>query len=252
MSDPTKRFSTRVENYVKYRPHYPPAVIELLQQRCELTASSVVADIGSGTGILSALLLRSGCQVLGIEPNDAMRAAAEQLLAHEPGFVSIAAAAEQTTLDDQSIDLITAGQAFHWFDVQRTRDEWRRILRPGGWVALIWNQRHTRTAFLEDYEELLKRHSSDYARVNHKDSADEQLLRTFFAPQEMHTAAFANVQQLDLPGLEGRLFSSSYMPEPHDPRAEHVREDLRALVEAHQRDGTVALEYDTMVYYGQL
>ena len=141
MSDSTRRFSSRVDNYVKYRPSYPPEVVELLAAECGLTPGALVADIGAGTGLLAELFLQNGYRVLGVEPNREMRQAGERLLGDYPHFTSIDGTAEVTTLADKSVDIITAGQAFHWFDREKARAEFARILRPGGWVALVWNER---------------------------------------------------------------------------------------------------------------
>jgi ubiquinone/menaquinone biosynthesis C-methylase UbiE len=132
MIDSTKRFSSRVENYIKYRPGYPPAMLDLLKEKCGLTGGSMVADIGSGTGILTELFLRNGNQVIGVEPNREMREAAERLLGKDPKFTSVSGTAESTTLKDQSVDFIAASQAFHWFDREQARREFLRVLKPGG------------------------------------------------------------------------------------------------------------------------
>jgi SAM-dependent methyltransferase len=137
--DPTKRFSNRVENYLKYRPRYPPGIIPLLQSECGLTADWVIADLGSGTGFLTELFLEHGNPVFGVEPNAEMRVAGEQVLTNYPRFSSMNAVAEATGLPDHSIDLVVAGQAFHWFDRAAARPEFVRILKPGGWLVLAWN-----------------------------------------------------------------------------------------------------------------
>ncbi|HEU5014136.1 MAG TPA: class I SAM-dependent methyltransferase, partial [Roseiflexaceae bacterium] len=210
--DSTQRFSSRVENYVKYRPSYPQEIIAALQQACGLTSDSIVADVGSGTGIFAELLLRNGNTVYGIEPNQAMRAAGEQLLQHFPRFHSVNGTAEATTLPAQSVDFITAGQAFHWFDPDRARREFARILRPGGWVALIWNERRSdSTPFLRDYEQLLRTYGTDYEASKHT-NFDAELIRAFFAPNPMFMQTFENQQRFDYDGLRGRLLSSSYTP----------------------------------------
>ena len=164
--DPTQRFSSRVENYVRFRPGYPPAVLDVLRAECALTRDSVVADVGSGTGIFSEFLLGAGCTVLGVEPNDEMRRAAEGTLARQTRFRSVPGTAEATTLPERSVDLVTAAQAFHWFDRARTRAEFRRILKPRGWTALVWNDRQLdSTPFLRGYEALLQRFGTDYLAV---------------------------------------------------------------------------------------
>lgn len=252
MVDPTQRFSSRVENYIKYRPGYPPAVLDLLERECGIGRGSVVADLGSGTGIFAAQLLDRGCTVLAVEPNLEMREAAERLLEKKPQFKSIAASAEATTIPNQCVDAITVAQAFHWFDRDRARAEFERILKPRGWIALIWNSRRVDTSpFLQAYERLLLTHGTDYAAVNHREISDEAIAE-FFTPATVAKATFFNVQRFDYDGLEGRLLSSSYTPEEGDPRRAELRQALRAIFDAHQLDGVVDFEYDTEVYYGQL
>ena len=251
MTDTVARFSNRADNYAKYRPDYPPGVRDILKTECGLTATSIVADVGSGTGILSELLLRNGNQVFGVEPNAAMREAAERLLKEFPNFVSIDATAEATTLAASSIDLVTAAQAFHWFERERARAEFARILRPGGWVALIWNERRLdSTAFLLDYERLLLRFGTDYEKVRHENVAGE--IGQFFAPANFEMKSLDNVQHFDLESLKGRTRSASYTPEPGDPNFGPLFAKLEELFRTHQRDGIVDFEYDTRVYYGRL
>ena len=252
MTDSTRRFASRVDNYVKYRPSYPPEVVGLLSDACGLTSGSLVADIGAGTGLLAELFLKDGYRVLGIEPNREMREAGARLLADYPHYTAIDGTAEATTLDDNSVDLITAGQAFHWFDREKARAEFARILRPGGWVALIWNERRVdSTPFLAAYERLLRTYSSEYTTLNHR-QIDQSTIAAFFAPGTYALHAFANTQIFDFEGVKGRLLSSSYTPEPDQPTYQPMLDELAALVHANQVDGKVAFEYDTNVYYGQI
>ncbi len=252
MLAPTQRFSNRVENYVKYRPGYPLAILDLLAAKCGLTAAATVADVGSGTGILTRMLLGAASRVYGVEPNHEMRAAGERLLAGHPNFTSVAGAAEATTLPAGSIQIITAGQAFHWFDRLPARREFQRILQPGGWVVLLWNDRNTTDRpFFRAYEELLLTYGTDYAQVNHK-NVDEKLLGEFFGPAGYGEASYPNDQTFDLMGLTGRLLSSSYAPETGDPRHAPMLAALQTLFAAYQTNGTVTFDYDTTVYYGQL
>jgi SAM-dependent methyltransferase len=252
MSDSTRRFSSRVAQYVQHRPGYPPELIELLAAECGLTADSLVADIGSGTGLLAQPLLAHGCRVFGVEPNREMRMAGEQLLADFARFTSVDGTAEATTLPAQSVDLITAGQAFHWFDRARAHSEFARILRPSGWVVLVWNDRRTTsTPFLVAYEQLLERYATDYAQVNHK-RIDEATIGSFFAPGSWSRRVFENRQLFDFVGLEGRLLSSSYTPEPGQPGHQPMIAALRAAFDAHQEAARIAFEYDTTVYYGRV
>jgi SAM-dependent methyltransferase len=250
-ASPESRFSDRVENYIRYRPGYPREVVALLRSEAALTAQSVVADVGSGTGISAELLLSEGCTVFGVEPNRDMREAAERLLAAHSGFRSVDGRAQATTLADASVDLVVAAQAFHWFDTEKTRAEFCRILRPGGCVALIWNERLTDTTpFLRGYEELLLRHSTDYASVRHENIDAAALARFFGGPFTTH--AFPNFQEFDFAGLAGRLLSSSYAPAPGHPRHEPMMEELRALFDACARDGKVRFDYRTSVHLGRL
>ena len=252
LADPKQRFSTRVENYIKYRPGYPAGVIDLLRDECGLDENSVVADIGSGTGILSSSLLKLGSHVFGVEPNKEMREAGERLLAEYPNFTSVAASAEDTTLQDNSIDIITASQAFHWFDRAKAKEEFLRILKPGGWVALIWNDRQTTTTpFQIEYERMLQTYATDYKVVNHKE-LDEETIGSFFLPGRFILKAFENRQLFDFQSLKGRLLSSSYSPEEGHPNHEITLQILRQLFDKYNVEGKVAFEYETMVYYGRL
>ena len=250
MSDPTNRFSTKVENYVKYRPSYPPAVIALLASECGLTPDSIIADVGSGTGIFSELLLRNGNTVYGVEPNRGMRAAATRLLQNHVSFHSIDGQAEATGLSESSVDLITAGQAFHWFDQGPTRREFVRILRPAGWVALLWNERLLdSTPFLRAYEELFLKYGTDYEQVRHENVYAD--IASFFAGR-FSLQTFSNGQIMDWEGLKGRTLSSSYVPEPNHSNYDAMLTELTQLFERNQRDGKVVIEYDTKLYYGRL
>ncbi len=250
--DPTERFSNRVENYINFRPGYPQEVAGLLESECGLTRSSVIADVGSGTGILSEMFLKIGCSVFGVEPNAEMRRAGERLLAGYSGFTSVAATAEASTLADKSVDFVTAGQAFHWFKHNQSRDEFARILKPGGWVVLIWNSRRdASTPFLAAYEDLLKRYGTDYEMLRHRNIGHEEL-RAFFAPNSFTERTFENSQQFDFEGLTGRLLSSSYAPASGHPNHEPMVRALHEIFDRHQEGGKVCFEYDTEVYYGRL
>lgn len=247
----TTRFADRVENYIKYRPHYPEVLLELLQQELGLQAYHSIADIGSGTGILSALLLRNGNTVYGVEPNKEMRQAGEQLLQHEVNFISIDGTAEHTMLAEHSIDVITAGQAFHWFNRSAAKKEFLRVLVPQGKVVIVWNSRRTATTpFLRAYEQLLLDFSTDYKEINHQ-NLDDATMRDFFAPALCKKAVFDNVQCFDFEGLLGRLLSSSYAPLEGHPQHAPMVEGLRALFHRYAVDGVVEFGYDTVVYYGE-
>jgi ubiquinone/menaquinone biosynthesis C-methylase UbiE len=251
MTDSVTRFSSRVENYAKYRPTYPTALIDILNSECGLTPDSVIADVGSGTGILSKLFLENGNTVFGIEPNFAMRNYAERKLWRFNNFLSVEATAEATTLHSGSIDLVTAAQAFHWFDQPRARAEFARITNPGGCVVLIWNERRVDSSpFLRDYENLLLRYGTDYSRVRHENVDSE--IADFYSPEAVTLKSIENIQHFDFESLKGRTRSASYTPEPGDANFESLFSDLEKIFKTHEKDGMVTVEYDTRVYYGRL
>lgn len=250
--DPTQRFSTRVEDYVRFRPEYPSAVLETLEGECGLNSASRVADIGSGTGILSRLFLEHGNPVWAVEPNREMRESADRQLGRFTNFRSIDGRAEATTLSDHSVNFVTVGQAFHWFDRTAARAEFIRIVASDGWVMLVWNERDTTsTPFSRAYEKLLQRFGTDYRTVDHR-RIDETVLEGFFGPRGLASQTFPNRQTLDREGLRGRLLSSSYTPEPDQPNYESMLQDLDTLFDRYAFDDRVVLEYVTQMYFGHL
>lgn len=248
---PTARFSDRVENYVRYRPGYPAEVVNLLQDECGLQPDHIVADVASGTGIFTRLLLENGNRVFAIEPNAEMRDMGAHLLASYGRLTSVAGSAEATTLAPDSVDFVTAAQAAHWFDLPSTRAEFSRILKPGGWCGLIWNERSTAsTPFLRDYEELLLRYGTDYKEVRHERTT--AIISEFFAPVKCNERVFDSRQDFDYGGLAGRLLSSSYAPLAGHPNHAPMMHELERIFRAHAKDGRVAFEYNTRVYFGRL
>lgn len=252
MHNPTTRFTNRVDNYVKYRPGYPPETLHVLAQECGLVAADPVADVGSGTGIFSRVLLDNGNRVFGVEPNAAMRGAAEQQLASYERFVSVDGTAEGTTLPGGSVPLITVAQALHWFDPARTRREFARLLQPGGSVAVFWNERHLdATPFLRDYEALLQTFGTDYAEVRHS-NLDVARVRAFFGSDAVKLTVLQNRQVFDFDALKGRLLSSSYAPDENHPDHAPMLARLADIFDQHQMNGSIAFDYDLNVYTGQL
>jgi SAM-dependent methyltransferase len=248
---PTARFSDRVDNYVRYRPGYSAEVVELLRSECGLRASHSVADIASGTGLFTRLLLDNGNPVFAVEPNAEMREMGNRELVGYKRLVSVAGTAEDTTLASGSVDFVTAAQAAHWFDLRRARAEFVRILKAGGWCVLIWNERRAdATPFLRDYERLLLTYGTDYKEVRHERTT--AVIHQFFAPLPCEERVFDLRQRFDYEGTAGRLLSSSYAPlEGHPDYAPMMRE-VERIFRAHAQDGTVEFEYNTRVYYGHL
>lgn len=248
----SQRFSNRVDDYVKARPAYPDWVWQVLAQYAGLTEHSVVADVGAGTGLLSRLFLAHGHKVYAVEPNQAMREAANKALGQMTGYVSVAASAEETTLPAASVDFVVVGQAFHWFDAQRAQFEFARILRPGGQVVLVYNERnHTGSAFQAEYEALLQQFGTDYQAVPHH-GIGEAARETFFAPAQSQTLMLDNPQPMDWPMLQARLLSSSYAPAAGSPRYALMLTSLKQVFERHQLDGQINFLYQTKVTFGQL
>lgn len=250
-SNATSRFSDRVENYVRYRPGYPAEALRCLRNDCGLEPEHAIADIASGTGIWSRMLLENGNRVFGIEPNAEMRQAGERLLADFRQFTSVSGTAEVTTLPNASADFVTAAQAAHWFDRAKTRREFVRILRPGGWLVLLWNERVVDgTPFLREYEELLLKFGTDYKDVRHERTTEA--VNEFFDPAPYQERVFAMRQEFDYAGLEGRLLSSSYAPGPEHPQHRPMLSELRRVFDKHAVGGRVGVDYKTRVYFGQL
>jgi len=245
--DNTKRFSSKVDNYVKYRPGYPIEIIDFLQDAYQLSTDKIIADIGSGTGISSQLFLDKNYRVIGIEPNKEMREKSVELLGGYENFSVIDAAAENTGLDVHSIDVIIAGQAFHWFDKTACKKEFERILKPKGLIALIWNERLAKSEFEQEYNELIVKHSIDYVKVDHR-KIDEKTVRDFFHPNPVELKVFPNRQIFDFEGFKGRLFSSSYIPDEDDPRSIRMVADLKVLFDKYQSNNTLTFRYATKVY----
>jgi SAM-dependent methyltransferase len=248
---PTERFSDRVVDYVRYRPRYPAEVLDVLNDAVGLADSWVIADVGSGTGFSAEPFLAGGHVVHAVEPNAAMRAAADALFGAYPNFRSIAGTAEATTLPDDSVDLVIAGQAFHWFDVAASRREFMRILRGERWAALLWNTRQTdSTPFLRVYDELLRDFGTDYGEVRHDRRDPGDLARFFGGPYERRV--LRNEQIFDADSLAGRLRSSSYVPAAGQPGYDAMMQRLRAIFDQHGTGGTVSMPYDLEVFTGQL
>ncbi len=249
--NPTARFGSRVENYRHFRPGYPEGIIDILAEQIGFTRNWVVADIGSGTGLLTEIFLKYGNKVYGVEPNEQMRRAGEETLHAYTAFHSIDGTAEATTLPGASMDLIVAGQAFHWFEPEATAAEWRRISRGHGWVALIWNDRVVEASgFMREYEALLQREARDYRKIVHRDF-EAHLPKSFFHGS-IQAFALENKQQLDEEGLTGRIFSSSYMPQAGDAAYDAVRMEIGKLFHAHEQNGMVEMIYQTRLFLGRL
>jgi SAM-dependent methyltransferase len=248
-ADPTKRFSKTVENYLAYRPGYPPQIIDFLKEKFDFAAGHVVADVGSGTGKLTSLFLENGNPVFTIEPNPDMRLAAEQLFRDHSNFHSINGTAEETNLSDKFVDFIVAAQAFHWFHPQKAKAEFQRILTENGKILLIWNNRiDEESAFMKAYDDFLKRWATDYEATNLR-KVDHDILSDFFAPKNYFRKDFYHYQQFDLEGLIGRYLSCSYAFDAQHPEHEAAISVLKRIFERFQENGFVKMWYRAEVYF---
>ena len=249
--DPTQRFSARADVYAQARPGYPTEVLDILRMHHGLREGAAVADLGAGTGIFTRLLLESGATVHAVEPNDDMRAEAERTLGGEPRFASVAGRAEATTLEDASVDLVTAAQAFHWFDLEPTRREIARILRPEGHAAFVWNDRDLGgTPFLCEYEDVLRQHCPGYLELQGKSDATEKL-DAVFGPGGWSRHTAPNAQQLDRVGLVRRVMSASYAPPPETTERQALVAALEEAFDRHAENAIVTLSYTTVVIGGR-
>lgn len=252
LADAKQRFSNRVADYVRYRPGYPLAMYDLLARECGLHPEHLIADVGSGTGLLAKLFLDRGNCVFGVEPNAEMRSGGEECLRRYPKFTSVDGSAEATTLRDASVDFVTAGQAFHWFDPKAAHREFRRVLRPSGFAVAAWNDRRiSETRFGREYEDLLVRFSTDYSRVR-ETYPEAAAMRDFFGERNFHSAELPNFQEFDFEGLAGRLRSSSYAPKEGHANYEPMMNELKQIFDENQVDGRVRMNYTTQIYFGHL
>ncbi len=255
VTDPTRRFTDRVDDYLRHRPRYPAALLDFLRAELGLRPEHVIADIGSGTGFLAEVFLAAGHHVYGVEPNDEMRLVGERHLARYPQFTSIAARAEATTLPPAVADFITAGQAFHWFDPAPARREFLRILRPGGWVLLVRNElKCDGDAFLEKYRALARRSRLDRALGERRAVSEfhDPVLAEFFSPGPFQkTVAALHARDLDYDQSLGLLQSFSSIPLPGDPPHAAMAAELRRIFDQHQQHGRVRFAYDVELVYGR-
>lgn len=243
--NPQTRFSDRAEDYAKYRPSYPAAAIDTLLQGWAESAQFVAADVGAGTGISSRLLAERGVQVWAIEPNAAMRQAADP----HPGMTFLAASAEETGLPAASVDLVTCFQAFHWVDPDRGLAEFHRILKPGGRLALVWNTRDCTDGFTQGYSELVRHLSNQHPAESRMVVEQPLLVSPLF--RNVHQHRFSYQQTMDFEGLVGRAQSVSYLPKDEQAQ-QQLLSGLQALFEQWMDDrGLVAMTYSTEVFLAE-
>lgn len=251
MSRPTERFSSTVEFYQRYRPHYPSEIVRMLIEECGLNQHAVIADVGSGTGFLAEIFLKEGYTVCGVEPNQDMRLAGEAYLSNFSNFNSIDATAEHTSLKNNSIDLITVGTAFHWFKQEEAKYEFKRILKVPGYAALLWNVRDMQSVIIREFEALLNRYCPDYSASQAKEF-ESSVNEDFFSPYSMKVYGIRNQQFFNWEGFVGRLRSTSYCLQPKDHEYEEMLQALRKIYDRYKRENLLQFEYECKIYYGRM
>lgn len=248
MKSSTERFSDRVEQYARYRPRYPNALLDFLASK--IPSPATIADIGSGTGILSDQLLQFGYQVMTVEPNKPMREAAERALSGRHGFTSVDGTAENTSLPSSSADAITCAQSFHWFDRAKCRTEFDRILRPQGVIALIWNDRARQDPLMEQYDELLTTFVPEYPNCSHRRVSTTDV-QAFFSDGWFELFTFPNHQFLTRDQFLGRLISSSYVPLAGEPGHDQLIQACNTLFDRFAANDSIHFRYETQLYFGR-
>ncbi len=248
--DTTQKFTGKADQYSRYRPRYPEAYLDYLVTTTGLNPGDVVADVGSGTGILTGQLLAWGLQVWAIEPNADMRGVAEAHLGDQPGFRSVAATAENTTLEDHSVSLVTAAQAFHWFDRPRFQEECRRILRPGGPVALVWNNRDMRQGINQELERVCIDLCPNFVAFGGGLEDQPDVFRAFFKNSRYEYRVFDNAERHDLTGFLGRNLSNSYAPLARDDNYQPFIYAMKALFARYAAGEFITLPMETNSYLG--
>jgi len=244
MNTTTEIFSKRSKYYAEFRPSYSESLLGLIVERCGLTAEHVVADLGSGTGTLTSLFLRIGNSVFAVEPNADMRAMSEQLLGRYPGFKSVNATAEATTLPGRSVDLVTAGRAMQWFDIPSALQEISRILRPGGWTVAVWNELRP-SPLVSAYRDVVSAYCSNSEEMAQRRQGVRDLLeRLGFGIERLE-----NKQRLNLAQLKGLILSLSSSPGPESPRFEAMMRDVEDVFVKYATNDYVQFDYMTLVYF---
>lgn len=250
---PTERFSGLADIYAKFRPGYSEEALTFIVKHCSLKAGDKLADIGCGTGISTRAMAKMGLAVTGVEPNKDMLEAAKRESSSETVTVPIVylqAQAENTGLIDDTFNCILCAQAFHWFNPQQALLEFRRILKPGGWLALMWNERDESDNFTACYGNLIRTVPGASSVELSRGTAGEPLL-TSNLYQNASKNDFKNEQKIDLEGLLGRAFSASYVPRPDSAEGKALELSLKLLFQEHEQSGTVILRYETSIYSAQ-
>jgi ubiquinone/menaquinone biosynthesis C-methylase UbiE len=248
--DYTRRFTGRASFYSTSRPTYPHQILDILKSEIGFDQTKVVADIGSGTGLLSELFLTNGNRVIGVEPNDDMRNSAEKNLSKFPKFLSVRGTAERTSLESASVDLVSVGQALHWFDGEAASKEFSRILKSNAHVCIVYNDRTNEDSFMKEYDQIVRKYARDRANVP---KIDDAYLSGLFRNGKYSRYSLSHEQFLDFEGLLGRMSSASYMPGPSDEEQFAVlREDVVRVFKTYEKLSKIRMLYDTTVFLGKL
>lgn len=246
-----ERFTGRVEDYERYRLGYPLEMLRTLESKCMLRLRHFIADIGAGTGLLSQLFLEHGNAVIAIEPNPEMRAACERLASFWPGLTVKNATAEDTGLPDTCVDVIGVGRAMHWFDFEAAMREFRRILRPNGWIVLAANGRSGLSKQEHELEHIFVEHAPDYKHVKERYQVHHQVTPQL-RPESLVRKKIYGEQHVTLDHFLGQVQSYSWTPRLGDPRHEPMQKALREHFDHWHTGGVLHMKTACYITAGQL
>ena len=252
MLEPTRHFSKKAENYMKYRWRYPKEVLDYLKSSVGLQKSWNIADIGYGTGILTKILLDNGNNVIGVEPNDDMRNAGEEYLKDYSNFVSMNAKAEESKIKDNSLELITVAQAIHWFNPEKTKIEFNRILKDNGIIFIIFNRRSKeRSDFIIDYDNINKKYNKDFKYTNNNPS-NGNLIINYLLDDKIHYHSIDNKISEGFESFKGGFLSASFIPDETSENYTEMINELKDIFDKHKNNDKITFEYSTEIYWGHL
>jgi ubiquinone/menaquinone biosynthesis C-methylase UbiE len=250
-TDATTRFSTKAEVYARARPRYPRTVVTFLEEQGVLRPDSMIADIGVGTGLSAEPFLEAGYQVIGVEPNERMRLEGDAYLKKYSRYRSVIGTAEATTLADASVEVAIAAQAFHWFDIESTRAEMQRILKPGGWFVAMWNHRnHQSSPVQEQYETILRKYCSEYPRLAILYRSPERSAAFFV--NGYHDATLPNPGQMSWDLFAARIQSASYIPKETEREYGQMIQEMQQLFEKYAHGGVLRFDLEIWLHWGVL
>jgi ubiquinone/menaquinone biosynthesis C-methylase UbiE len=242
------RFLGKTDDYVKFRPGYPIEILDYLSKNHGFSSNAICAEVGSGTGKFSELLLQNKNKVFAVEPNGEMRGAAEKSLTAFQSFKSVSGDSVNTTLEKGSIDFIFCAQALHWFANENTAKEFKRILKPNGRVVIIWNKKaYEKSSFMKGIHKIFIEDCIDFLSVKLENIADKEILSSLFK-DNYDSYSIDTKQTFNLDGLIGRMMSASYAPPEGHPKHQKFISEIKKLFQSEEKKGSVEFLYETVTY----